>query len=276
MLDYRDLRRGDDRLARWKDDADREAVRKQDSSDVVALEQQATAPAQMAELQAEVEALKAHCEERLREIAETVIETVDNLRDGIENLHAKSSTLREQVANAASREELDRRLESERSARASAITNAVAKCQEQLARNEQRALTSEQQMFAAIVSRFLGHGVAVKVPMLRGTYDPRTTYSALDVIAKDGGIYIAKQDAPGTCPGEGWQIASMRGERGRQGERGLPGAQGPAGAPGVPAPQPIGFEVDTDNYMVKLRWSDAGVTLLNVRPLFEAFAAEIS
>jgi hypothetical protein len=206
MLDYRDLRRGDDRLARWKDDADREAVRMQDSSDIeLALEQQAKAAAQMAELQAKVEALEAHCEERLREIAETVIETVDNLKDGIENLHAKSSTVREQVANAASREELDRRLESERSARANAITNAVAKCHEQLARSEQRAMTSEQQMFAAIVSRFLGQGVAVKVPMLRGTYDPRTTYSALDVIAKDGGIYIAKQDAPGTCPGEGWR-----------------------------------------------------------------------
>jgi hypothetical protein len=185
MLDYRDLRRSDDSLARWKDDADREAVRMQDCSDIEhALEQQANAAAQMAELQAEVEALKAHCEERLREIAETVIETVDSLRDSIENLHAKSSTVREQVANAASREELDRRLESERSARASAITDAVAKCHEQLARNEQRSMTSEQQMFAAIVSRFLGHGVAVKVPMLRGTYDPRTTYSALDVIAK--------------------------------------------------------------------------------------------
>jgi hypothetical protein len=145
----------------------------------------------------------------------------------------------------------------ERSARATAITNAVAKCQEQLARNEQRAMTSEQQMFAAIVSRFLSNGVAVKTPMLRGTYDPRMTYAALDLVAKDGGVYVAKQDAPGTCPGEGWQIASMRGERGRQGERGPQGAQGRAGAPGVPAPQPIGFEVDTDNYVVKLRWSDA-------------------
>lgn len=54
-------------------------------------------------------------------------------------------------------------------------------------------------------------------------------YRRLDVVARNGGSYVAMRDDPGPCPGEGWMLLTQpgkpggRGERGEKGERGLPG-----------------------------------------------------
>lgn len=60
-------------------------------------------------------------------------------------------------------------------------------------------------------------------PTVRGTWRADAEYRALDIIAKDGGCFIAKCDAPGVCPGPDWQIVSTRGARGERGERGPKG-----------------------------------------------------
>jgi hypothetical protein len=61
---------------------------------------------------------------------------------------------------------------------------------------------------------------------IRGTYDSLTTYSYLDVVALNGGSFIALRDRPGDCPGDGWQLLASAGKRG---ERGVRGPQGPRG-----------------------------------------------
>lgn len=79
---------------------------------------------------------------------------------------------------------------------------------------------------------------------VRGTFDPEEAYHRLDIVALNGGSFIAKQDDPGECPGEGWQLLTSPGKRGQKGEdggRGLPGAPG-ADAP--PAVVPVALEAE--------------------------------
>ena len=59
-------------------------------------------------------------------------------------------------------------------------------------------------------------------------FSDKETYKALDIVALNGGSFIAKKDNPGPCPGAGWQLIASQGKRGDKGERGL------QGIPGVP------------------------------------------
>lgn len=75
-----------------------------------------------------------------------------------------------------------------------------------------------------------------------GTYDPEKEYSELDIVALNGGSFIAVKDAPGPCPGGGWQLLASRGSRGEKGdrgERGMPGDRGERGLPGRDGETPV-------------------------------------
>ena len=65
-----------------------------------------------------------------------------------------------------------------------------------------------------------GHSLDV-----RGLFNEAETYKALDIVALNGGSFIARRDSPGPCPGTGWQLIASQGKSGPKGERGL---QGPA------------------------------------------------
>lgn len=73
---------------------------------------------------------------------------------------------------------------------------------------------------------------------IRGTYDPgkAATYSRLNIVALNGGAFIAKMDDPGECPGDGWQMIASRGKPGQPGQS-IKGDPGPSikGPPGAPA-----------------------------------------
>src|SRR5215469_14520549 len=64
---------------------------------------------------------------------------------------------------------------------------------------------------------------------VRGTFDATAEYRCLDVVALNGGCFIARKDAPGPCPGAGWQLLASQGKRGVAGAR---GERGPTGSPG--------------------------------------------
>lgn len=68
---------------------------------------------------------------------------------------------------------------------------------------------------------------------IRGTFAADAEYSELDLVALNGGSFIAKKDNPGPCPGEGWQLVASQGKTGKPGERGIPG-RGERGEPGLP------------------------------------------
>ena len=73
-------------------------------------------------------------------------------------------------------------------------------------------------------------GQSVKV---RGTFNEAAEYHRNDVVACNGGSFIALKDAPGPCPGSGWQLVASPGKRGIAGLKGERGPQGVRGEPGL-------------------------------------------
>ena len=109
-------------------------------------------------------------------------------------------------------------------------------------------------------------------PTVRGTWRADAEYRALDIVARDGGCFIAKCDAPGVCPGPDWQIVSTRGARGERGERGPKGERGPAGPA---APTIVGWQIDRASFTATPIMSDGGEgPPLELRGLFEQYQTE--
>jgi len=124
-------------------------------------------------------------------------------------------------------------------------------------------------------------------PTVRGTFDRGTDdYRALDIVMLNGSSFIARRDAPGDCPGDGWQALALVGKRGEKGESGAKGAKGERGekgergAPGLDgkaAAQIVAWRADRDSYAVFGVLSDRSETPpLELRPLFEQFESETS
>jgi hypothetical protein len=123
---------------------------------------------------------------------------------------------------------------------------------------------------------------------IRGTYSSEGIYAALDIVALNGGSFIAKRDDPGPCPGEGWQLLARQGKPGNEGPQGgvgmagrdgqdgrdgKDGARGPKGDPGV---RIVSWTIDSREYRVIGKLSDGDETVLDLRELFEQFQTEIA
>lgn len=76
------------------------------------------------------------------------------------------------------------------------------------------------------------HGADGRSFAIRGTYADDGEYRSLDVVALNGGAFVARKDDPGPCPGEGWQMLATRGKPGPVGEQGKRGEPGTRGLPG--------------------------------------------
>src|SRR5215471_17254037 len=68
----------------------------------------------------------------------------------------------------------------------------------------------------------LDQALSVRV---RGTYQPGISYVRGDMVALDGGSFVARRDNPGPCPNENWQLMAKQGARGVAGPK---GERGPA------------------------------------------------
>lgn len=88
---------------------------------------------------------------------------------------------------------------------------------------------------------------------VRGTFDPAATYSAFDVVALNGGSFVARHDCPGDCPGDGWQLLASRGKPGMKGDKGDRGDRGVSGDRGVAGPALIGATVSSDGVLTLVR-----------------------
>jgi hypothetical protein len=83
---------------------------------------------------------------------------------------------------------------------------------------------------------------------VRGTFQPGITdYARGDMVALDGGSFVARRDNPGPCPGAGWQLMA------KQGARGIAGPEGKRGPPGAII---SGWVVDRGEYRITPRMSD--------------------
>ncbi len=90
-----------------------------------------------------------------------------------------------------------------------------------------------------------GDGRSVDV---RGTYEEGGEYRHLDIVALNGGSFIAKRDAPGPCPGDGWQLLAGRGKPGQS----IKGDKGDSvkGDPGRDAEEIVGLYREGDEIVL--------------------------
>jgi hypothetical protein len=129
--------------------------------------------------------------------------------------------------------------------------------------DNERALLTEvvatlQRDFEATVKAAIETALARRI---RGTHDPKAEYLANDMVAKDGGTFVARRNNPGPIPGDGWQLMARQGTRGVAGER---------GAPGRDATRIVGWVVDRGAFTVVPKLSDGSTgPVLELRALFE-------
>jgi hypothetical protein len=104
--------------------------------------------------------------------------------------------------------------------------------------------------------------------MPRGTWSEAETYERLDVAMVNGASFVALRDAPGPCPGDGWQLWAAQGKRGHPGERGPPGGKGDRGPPG-PALRDAATDAEG---VVTLTNGDGSAVTLDLYPLLSRIA----
>jgi hypothetical protein len=110
---------------------------------------------------------------------------------------------------------------------------------------------------------------------VRGTFNETADYRRLDVVALNGGSFVALKDAPGPCPGSGWQLLASQGKRGVAGEKGERGPPGPKGDPGLSGVTICDWKIDRARYVATPVMSDGREgPPLELRGLFEQFFLE--
>jgi hypothetical protein len=96
---------------------------------------------------------------------------------------------------------------------------------------------------------------------IRGTWTPQGKYSVNDLVAKEGGSFVARKNDPGPCPGDDWQLVA------RQGARGIAGPKGDRGPSGRSI---TSWKVDRRHFLVIPIMSDGQEgPALDLRALFE-------
>jgi hypothetical protein len=107
---------------------------------------------------------------------------------------------------------------------------------------------------------------------VRGTFNETAEYRRLDVVALNGGSFVALKDKPGPCPGSGWQLVASQGKRGVAGVR---GERGPKGDPGLSGATIRDWKIDRARYVATSVMSDGREgPPLELRGLFEQFLHE--
>jgi hypothetical protein len=116
-----------------------------------------------------------------------------------------------------------------------------------------------------------------KTIAVRGTFDQSASYRRLEVVALNGGSFVALKDAPGPCPGPGWQLIASQGRRGAAGEKGERGERGSQGNPGLSGATIRDWKIDRARYVATPIMSDGSEgPPLELRGLFEQFFLEAS
>src|SRR5262249_54212137 len=86
----------------------------------------------------------------------------------------------------------------------------------------------------------------LRMPRICGTHSENKIYLQHDIVAKNGGSYIARRDNASTCPGPDWQQLTQPGKTGAKGERGFAGARGPQGESGKTFRT---WKIDVENFV---------------------------
>jgi hypothetical protein len=96
--------------------------------------------------------------------------------------------------------------------------------------------------------------------VLRGTYDAAAEYKQHDIVMLNRNSFAAKYDAPGDCPGDGWQLFGPSGQRGKEGPPGGKGADGRSVSI-------AGLEADADAMVLRITDSLGKTFSLDLEPI---------
>src|SRR6516165_2485544 len=107
---------------------------------------------------------------------------------------------------------------------------------------------------------------------IEGTYDPAAKYRWLSIVTLNGSSFVAHDDDPGPCPGDGWQLIASAGRRGQQGPQGERGERGLMGPPAI-VPRIASTNIDA-GYNLNLIYTDGSADSIPLRAAFEQFFAE--
>jgi hypothetical protein len=109
---------------------------------------------------------------------------------------------------------------------------------------------------------------------VRGVFDLRDSYSAMDVVAYEGQGYIATRDNPGVPDvDDDWMLIALRGAKGERGASGPRGHRGDQGASGAKIHS---WQIDRERYRASPLMEDGTVgPMLKLRPLFEQAVLEV-
>lgn len=110
-------------------------------------------------------------------------------------------------------------------------------------------------------------GEDAKSLRVRGTFSASASYDANDIVAFNGSSFAALKDAPGECPGEGWQLIASHG---RRGEKGQDGKQGDKGKDGQRGASIIAGSFDADSMKLVLVDSDGGTVEIDMYAFAQA------
>src|SRR5262249_43256166 len=110
---------------------------------------------------------------------------------------------------------------------------------------------------------------------VRGTFNETAEYRRLDVVARNGGSFVALKDVPGPCPGAGWQLLASQGKRGIAGPKGERGERGAKGDPGLSGTTICDWKLDRARYLGSgLMSVGCQGPPLELRELFQQFLTE--
>jgi hypothetical protein len=101
--------------------------------------------------------------------------------------------------------------------------------------------------------------------VLRGMYDATAEYRQHDIVMINRNSFAAKYDAPGECPGDGWQLFGPSGNRGKEGP---PGQSGPKGADGRLI-SITKWEADPDEMVLRIADSTGNTFTVDLQPIAE-------
>jgi hypothetical protein len=101
--------------------------------------------------------------------------------------------------------------------------------------------------------------------VLRGMYDATAEYRQHDIVMINRNSFAAKYDAPGECPGDGWQLFGPSGNRGKEGP---PGQSGPKGADGRLV-SITKWEADPDEMVLRIADSTGNTFTVDLQPIAE-------
>jgi hypothetical protein len=111
----------------------------------------------------------------------------------------------------------------------------------------------------------------------RGTFKDDAEYVSHEIVALNGGSFLALRDKPGPCPGPGWQLLAAPGKRGVAGEKGPQGERGPKGEQGGPGISIARCRLDRERYVATPVMSGGtNGPPLELRGLFEQFLHEVA